>query len=59
MATDEQKKCFDLLNEAYVRARYDSGYKITKEQLEYLAERVKVLQKLTKKICEDKIKSFA
>ncbi len=59
MATDEQKKCFDLLNEAYVRARYDRGYKITKQQLDYLAERVKVLQRLTKKICEDKIKSFA
>ena len=58
-ATDEQKRCFDLLNEAYVRARYDSGYKITKQQLEYLAERVKVLQKLTNKICVKKIESFA
>ena len=58
MATDEQKRCFDLLNEAYVRARYDSGYKITKKQLEYLAGRVKVLQKFTKKICTEKIESF-
>jgi HEPN domain-containing protein/predicted nucleotidyltransferase len=58
MATDEQKRCFDLLNEAYVRARYDSGYKITKEQLEYLAERVKTLQQLTKNICREKIESF-
>jgi HEPN domain-containing protein/predicted nucleotidyltransferase len=59
MATDEQKRCFDLLNEAYVRARYDSGYKITKEQLEYLASRVKVLQRLTKTICQQKIKSWS
>jgi HEPN domain-containing protein/predicted nucleotidyltransferase len=58
MATDEQKKCFDLLNEAYVRARYDSGYKITKQQLEYLAERVKKLQELTKTVCQQKIESF-
>jgi HEPN domain-containing protein/predicted nucleotidyltransferase len=57
-AADEQKKCFDLLNEAYVRARYDSSYKITKQQLEYLAERVKILQKLTKKICTAKIETF-
>lgn len=58
IATDEQKKCFDLLDEAYIRARYDSGHKITKEQLEYLAERVKVLQGLTETVCKEKIESF-
>ena len=58
MATEEQKKCFDLLNEAYVKARYDSHYKITKQQLEYLAKRVKILQKLTEGICAEKIESF-
>ena len=57
--TDDQKKCFELLNDAYVKARYDKDYKITKEQLEYLAERVKVLQQLTNKICTKKIESFA
>jgi len=56
--TDDQKKCFELLNDAYVKARYDKDYKITKKQLEYLAERVKILQRLTKKICQDKIESF-
>ena len=58
MATDEQKKCFDLLNEAYVKARYDSHYKITKEQLERLADRVKILQKLTEETCKEKITNF-
>jgi len=57
-ATDEQKRCFDLLNEAYVKARYDPDYKITKQQLEYLAGRVRKLQRLTKKICKEKIDSF-
>ena len=57
--TDAQKKCFELLNDAYVKARYDKDYKITKGQLEYLAERVKVLQQLTNKICTKKIQSFA
>jgi HEPN domain-containing protein len=57
-ATDEQKKCFDLLRRAYVEARYNPGYKITKAQLEYLAERVKKLQRLTKRICEARIKSY-
>ncbi|WP_392505682.1 HEPN domain-containing protein [Rickettsia sp. 2024-CO-Wats] len=31
--TEEQKKCFELLEKAYVDARYDKNYKITKEQL--------------------------
>nr|WP_238375458.1 hypothetical protein [Rickettsia massiliae] len=29
--TEEQKKCFELLEKAYVDARYDKNYKITKE----------------------------
>jgi HEPN domain-containing protein len=57
-ATDEQKKCFDLLKRAYVEARYNPGYKINKAQLEYLAERVRKLQRLTKKICQARIESY-
>jgi HEPN domain-containing protein/predicted nucleotidyltransferase len=57
-ATDEQKECFDLLKRAYVEARYNPGYKITKVQLEYLAVRVKKLQRLTKKICQARIESY-
>lgn len=59
LGTVEQKICFDLLNRAYVDARYKKEYKITKKQLEYLAQRVKKLQRLTNKICKEKIKSFA
>ncbi|MDD5596740.1 MAG: hypothetical protein PHV82_02275 [Victivallaceae bacterium] len=49
---------FDLLKRAYVEARYDMEYKITGEELKYLAERVKLLQATTEKVCEEKIKSF-
>ena len=57
-AAEEQKKCFDLLKRAYVEARYNPAYKITKLQLEYLSTRVRKLQRLTKKICTGKIESF-
>jgi len=57
-APDEQKKCFDLLKRTYIQARYNPGYRITKAQLEYLAERVKKLQRLTKKICAARIESY-
>jgi predicted nucleotidyltransferase/HEPN domain-containing protein len=57
-ATDEEKKCFDLLRRAYVEARYNPGYRITKGQLEYLAARVKKLQRLTRRICKARIESY-
>lgn len=56
--TDEEKRLFKLLRNAYVGARYDMGYKITKEELEYLAEQVKLLQDITEKVCKEKIGSF-
>ncbi|MFC1677386.1 HEPN domain-containing protein [Planctomycetota bacterium] len=57
-ATKEQNENFKLLKKAYIDARYKKEYKITKKQLEYLAKRVKLLQRLTKKICKQKIESF-
>ncbi|MHC4396008.1 MAG: HEPN domain-containing protein, partial [Planctomycetota bacterium] len=57
-ATKEQDENFKLLKKAYIDARYKKDYKITKKQLEYLAKRVKLLQRLTKKICQQKIESF-
>jgi len=57
-ATKEQDEMFKLLKKAYIDARYKKDYKITKKQLEYLAKRVKLLQRLTKKICTAKIESF-
>jgi predicted transcriptional regulator len=55
---DEHEKSWDLLKRAYVEARYNPGYKITKRQLEYLAQRVQNLQDLTKRICEARIESY-
>jgi len=56
--TEEEKRLFDLLKRAYVDARYKMDYKITKEELEYLAKRVKKLQSATEEVCKAKIKSF-
>ena len=56
--TQKERDLFDLLKRAYVEARYDMSYKITREELEYLAERVKLLQQTTEKVCKDKIASL-
>ena len=41
------------------RARYKQDYAITKEELEYLASRIRKLQETTKWICEGKIAGMA
>ena len=55
LATEEQKSCFKLLQQAYIDARYNKNYAITKEQLEYLIVRVSRLKALTENICKEKI----
>ena len=58
-STPEEERLFELLKKAYIDARYNPKYKITKKELEYLGERVKKLQRLTKAICKEKIDSYA
>jgi len=41
-----------------VDARYKPSYTITKEELNWLAERVQELQRLTEKLCGEKIASY-
>jgi len=50
------KRAFELLRRAYVEARYSSHYKISKEELEWLFERIKDLQNRVKEICEAHLK---
>ncbi len=53
-----QRRHLQLLKNAHVDARYSEHYKIAKEELVWLAERVVVLQQLTEKLCKEKIDSF-
>ncbi len=56
--TREDEERFDLLEYAYIGARYDSQYFIYKEDLEILAKDVENLLKITEEICKKKINSF-
>lgn len=56
--TEEERYRFELLRKAYVDARYEETYMITRQELKWLAERVKMLQELTEKVCKRKIESF-
>ncbi len=57
----KEKRSFEdrhASTQAYIDAHYKKDYKITKKQFEYLASRVKVLEKLTRTICREKIETF-
>jgi uncharacterized protein len=56
--TEEDKAKFELLRKAYVSARYKPSYSITRQELEWLAERVMHLQALTEELCKMKIASY-
>ena len=56
--TEEEERLFQLLKKAYIDSRYKLDYKVTKEDLEYLSERVKTLRDLTRQACKEKIESF-
>ena len=56
--SESQKELFELLDYAYIGARYDREYKITKPQLEQLSPCVQKLHEVTERICKAKIESF-
>ena len=56
--TDEEKRLFKLLKNAYVDARYKKDYSITKDELSYLAKRIEKLRDLVEKTCKAKIQSL-
>ena len=53
--TKFQKRCFELLRAAYVKARYSRHYRITDEELAYLTERIEVLREVVAEASERRI----
>lgn len=49
------RRCFELLRQAYVNARYSSQYAISEGELVWLAERVTALQELVRTVCERRL----
>jgi len=58
LKTEEEQERFRKLDYAYIGARYDPAFRITKADLEILATHVKKLLELTEKICKAKIEGF-
>jgi uncharacterized protein len=54
-STKFEKRCFELLRAAYVKARYSRHYKISREELDWLAGRIEVLRELVEDVCQARI----
>ena len=57
--TKFERRCYELLREAYVKARYSREYRITDEQLEWLSGRVELLQGIVREVSEERIATLA
>jgi uncharacterized protein len=53
--TLEDDRLFKLLKHAYVDARYDPGFIITKDELEHLAAHVRTLRDRVDQVCRERI----
>lgn len=57
--TKFERRCYELLRAAYVKARYSRHYRITTEELDWLGERISVLQDLVRTVCLERIDTLA
>lgn len=53
-----EEHCYDLLCRAYIEARYNLDYAVTKEELEYMLERTEVLRDITLQICTAQLAEY-
>ena len=52
--TKFERRSFELLREAYVKARYSEHYKISDDEVRWVAERVKALRTLATIVCQER-----
>jgi uncharacterized protein len=57
--TKFERRCYELLREAYVKARYSRHYRISDEQLAWLSARVEHLQGIVRELCEQRLSDLS
>ena len=56
--TEEEKRLFNLLKDAYISARYNPDFKVTKEDIDALLPKVEKLKSITERICLGRIEEY-
>ena len=57
-ATRAERRCYSLLRDAYIKARYSSSYHITHDELAWIAGRVSALQDAVRAACQARIEDL-
>ena len=58
-ATKFEKRCFELLRAAYVKARYSEHYRVTAEELTWMMGRLEALRDIVQAICRERLDRLA
>lgn len=53
--TEEERRLFKLLQDAYVQARYNINFIVTKADIEALLSKVEMLREITERICRERL----
>lgn len=53
-----EKRSYELLRQAYVKARYSKHYRISREELDWLYERIELLRDTVQIICDERLASL-
>lgn len=56
--TEEEKRLFQLLVDAYIQSRYNVGFVVKKEDIEALIPKVELLRDIVRKCCDERIKEY-
>lgn len=56
--TEEEKRLFNLLKAAYIEARYNPDFLVTKEDVDTIIPMMKEFSKLVKTLCKKRIKEY-
>ncbi len=56
--TDEERRLFKLLQDAYVQARYNKNFLVTRADIDALIPRIELLQGITQKVCRERIDEY-
>jgi predicted nucleotidyltransferase/HEPN domain-containing protein len=53
--TKFEKRCYELLRAAYVKARYSRHYRISADELSWLSKRIELLRDIVRQACQSRI----
>ena len=56
--TDEERRLFKLLQDAYVQARYNKNFLVTRADIDALIPRIELLKGITQKVCKERIVAY-